>query len=123
MSSGISLGRAILNITNSNIQVDHIDGNTFNNDITNLRSCTNQQNSLNRKKSIGLNTFKGVRCNKKTYEWEAQISTITLGRIKLGSYKLITDAITAYDLAAFKYHKEFAKPNYCREHYEKIGLL
>ena len=40
----ITMSRFILNVTDKNIKVDHIDGNTLNNRRHNIRKCTNQQN-------------------------------------------------------------------------------
>jgi hypothetical protein len=43
---------------------DHINGNTFDNRKSNLRICTNSQNSMNRK--THKSKFKGVALNKKS---------------------------------------------------------
>jgi len=52
-------------------QIDHIDGNPFNNKRSNLRVVTNQQNQMARHKAVGISGHKGVySVNKK---WRAVI--------------------------------------------------
>ena len=91
--------------------IDHLDGNTLNNQKSNLRICTQSQNCSNQKISI-LNTsgYKGVVYNKKNKRYYARI---TVNRIifSLGGYIYIKDAARAYNAAALKYHGEFANLN------------
>lgn len=60
----VRLHRYILGLKNNDGKiVDHINGNTLDNRLSNLRICTIQQNSQNRKKSFRANTtslYKGV---------------------------------------------------------------
>ena len=54
------LHRMIMN-TPDGMKTDHIDGNPLNNHKSNLRICTNQQNSMNRKCKKGCSSkYKGV---------------------------------------------------------------
>ena len=54
-----------MNITDSNIQVDHINGDTLDNRKKNLRFATNQQNAWNAKRKINNSTgYKGVRIHR-----------------------------------------------------------
>ncbi len=93
-------------------QGDHINHNTLDNHQDNLRICTNQQNTTNKK--IRLNTtsrFKGVYWNKLAKKWHAQIG-IDGKRKHLGFWKLEELAALTYDFAAMKYHYEFAVFNF-----------
>ena len=73
--------------------VDHIDNNTHNNNLINLRFATPAQNQHNR--SINKNNTsgtKGVNWNKKSMKWRAQIC-INGKVINLGSFINKDDAI------------------------------
>ena len=91
--------------------IDHLDGNTLNNQKSNLRICTQSQNCSNQKISI-LNTsgYKGVLYNKKNKRYYARI-TVNRRLFSLGGYICIKEAASAYNNAAQKYHGEFAKLN------------
>ena len=95
--------------------VDHIDGNGLNNQKTNIRNCTRSQNLYNqyRKNSCG---FKGIRkivinCSKKTYCYYVSRIMVMGKGYYLGCFKTPTSAAIAYNNAAIKYHKGFAKLN------------
>ena len=91
--------------------IDHIDGNTSNNRIKNLRECTSSQNQYNRKASFGSSSkFKGVFWHKKTSKWEVQIS-VNGERKYLGLFTCEVEAAKAYDAVARKMHGEFYVPN------------
>ena len=87
-----------------NQQIDHIDGDSLNNCIENLRPTSNKQNQENRK---GANKnsktgIKGVRKYKETRKWIAEICHN--GKIiHLGLYESIDDAIAARIAAEKKY--------------------
>lgn len=105
------LSRFIMN-PSEGMQVDHIDGNTFNNRKSNLRICTNAENSRNTKLySTNTTGFRGVIWDKDLKRWKVRI-TVDFKRIYLGSYRNIEDAAKAYDKAALKYHGEFASLNF-----------
>lgn len=96
--------------------LDHIDGNPLNNNISNLREATNQENGMNREKGKFMNgkpttsKFKGVCQDKETKKWRAQI--YINGEAKnLGRYDSEIDAAKAYDKAAVELFEEFAKLN------------
>jgi hypothetical protein len=92
--------------------VDHIDGNGLNNTRANLRFCTNAENSMNRRKRLGVTSqYKGVSWYSKKEIWGADIWID--GRTKnLGTYVLETDAARAYDAAARWLFGEFAQLNF-----------
>ncbi len=89
------------------LQVDHIDGNIYNNSPENLRIATHQQNQCNRL----------VRADKKSKlpkgifrQSEKYFARITHDNHTkhLGTFIYIEDAIDAYEKAAEKYQGKFA---------------
>ena len=88
--------------------IDHKDGNKADNRKFNLRTCTKSQNNMNIKlKSNNTSGFNGVKQNKRTGKWVAQIN-INNKRIHLGTYINFEDAVLARSRANKKYHKEFS---------------
>jgi len=93
-------------------QIDHIDQNKLNNQKSNLRVCTNAQNSMNRKvQANNKYGLKGVFFDKYTNKYRARINykgkTIYLGR-----HKDIKDAGISYDKKALELFGEFAFLNF-----------
>tara|TARA_R110001632_G_scaffold194731_1_gene316180 strand:+ start:270 stop:815 length:546 start_codon:yes stop_codon:yes gene_type:complete len=80
--------------------IDHIDHNKLNNRISNLRSCTHQQNKFNQGKySNNTSGFKGVSFRKPNKKWMAQIAQD--GKIiYLGSFNCPQEASRAYEAKA-----------------------
>ena len=106
----ISMHRQIMNPDKGYV-IDHIDGNTLNNQKINLRICTQSQNCGNQKIPINNTTgFKGVQFNKIQNRYYAQI-TVNKKNIYLGSFIDPIDAAKAYNEAAIKYKGEFANLN------------
>ena len=87
--------------------LDHIDGDTFNNRIYNLRPCSMSQNKANsRRYKNNKSGIKGVSPSRG--KWVATIQH--LGRKKhLGRFKHKEDAARAYWVAARKTFGEFAR--------------
>lgn len=57
------------------LTVDHIDGNSLNNSITNLRWATQQEQSINRRiQSNNTSGFRGVCFDKLANKWRASMS-------------------------------------------------
>lgn len=105
----ISLHRLIMNASHG-IQVDHINGNTLDNRILNLRLCSQKNNIQNQKiRKNNTSGYKGVYSKTKN-KWGACIG-VNNKLIHLGSYDNKHDAALAYNEAAIKYHKNFAKLN------------
>ena len=77
--------------------IDHINGTTDDNCITNLRNVTNQQNQWNRTKA------KGYYWCENSNKWHAQIR-LTGKKVHLGHFNLEADARNAYLEAKKIYH-------------------
>lgn len=106
----ILMHRFLLNATDSKFIVDHIDGNGLNNLRSNIRACSNSQNLCNRGANKNNSTgMKGVYALGK--RWTSKIKT-NMKSIHLGVFDTKEDAALAYDMAAKKYHGEFAKTNF-----------
>lgn len=88
--------------------VDHINGNTLDNQRINLRICTRQQNLCNRGSTKGNTSgFKGVVWHKATRKWAARIKK-NYKSYHLGLYETPEEAHLAYQRAAAMLHGEFA---------------
>ena len=101
-------------------RADHIDGDKNNNQESNLRKCTHQENNLNRRGNYNNKAgYKGVttcsRLKKKKYCAKIE----HLGKqYNLGYYEKPEDAAKAYDRKAIELFGEFAWTNFPRSNYE-----
>jgi hypothetical protein len=87
--------------------VDHIDNDTANNKISNLRWCTREENQKNRSMSINNTSgIKGVNFNKQSNKWHARIQ-INGNNIHLGYFMNIEDAKQARQKKALEMFGEF----------------
>jgi preprotein translocase subunit SecF len=94
---------------NLNEQIDHIDGNSNNNRIENLRKATNSQNNQNKPISkANKSGFKNVSWSKQKKSWKVQID-ISNVKTFFGYYKDLELADLVAQEARNKYHKEFAR--------------
>ena len=97
--------------TSHSLDTDHRDGNGLNNQKSNLRSCTGQQNRCNRGvQKNNTSGYKGVSWKSSRGKWEVKISS-NRKEIFIGRFTDIVDAARAYDEAARKLHGEFANLN------------
>lgn len=110
----ISMHRYIMYLEGYNLinkEIDHINGDTLDNRVINLRVCTHAQNMKNRPKAKNNKSgYKGVYWFESRKKWIANIS-YNKKTIYLGCFNNKIDAAKAYNNAALKYYKEFAKLN------------
>ena len=105
-------------ILQTDLWVDHKDGNRLNAQKSNLRLCTNSQNQQNKKKTKRKTSskYKGVHfhCLNKRWETNIEFKDIFGQRacIFLGGFSVEEEAAKAYDKAARKYFGEFAALNF-----------
>lgn len=93
-------------------EVDHIDGNGLNNQRSNLRLATHQQNLFNQKKRAGgTSSYKGVSWCKRSEKWLSQIMINKKTKF-LGYFADELSAAVAYDTAAIALFGEFARKNF-----------
>lgn len=90
--------------------VDHINGNTLDNRLSNLRICAPTQNLQNKKSKIGTSKYKGVYFNKSAKKWRAYI-TVNKKRRHLGTFENESDAALTYNKHAKEFFGEFALLN------------
>lgn len=93
--------------------IDHINGDTGDNRLANLRDCTNAENSRNyAKPDGGSSRYRGVAWVKRDQKWAASISNGEGGKRSLGHHATEEDAARAYDRAARDMHGAFATLNF-----------
>jgi len=106
----VNMARLILDILDSDYQVDHINGDKLDNRKCNLRKCTLTDN--NRNKKIYKNNMVGYKgVHKVGNGFQARIM-FNRKFINLGFFKDITKAALAYDEAAKKYFRKYSNVNY-----------
>jgi hypothetical protein len=91
-------------------EVDHINGNTLDNRKPNLRFCTPQQSSYNRRSPGSSGGYKGVFYYKDKELYRALIRVDGKNKF-LGNYCTAEEAARAYDIAAEQLHGAFALTN------------
>lgn len=105
------LHRFILGITDKTIQIDHKDRNGLNNQRSNLRIATNQQNSINQIGCDKTSKYKGVYLNKSKRKYSAQIK-VDYRSMHIGHFDSEIEAAMAYDRKAKELFGEFAYLNF-----------
>lgn len=110
-TNAILMHRVILGLSDRKQKCDHIDGNTLNNQKSNLRIATHAENMSNRiKKANCASKYLGVVFINKSKKWQA----------RMRHYKVIyrshpfpaeEDAARAYNEMAVKHKGEFARLN------------
>lgn len=104
--------REILKLTDKKIKVDHIDHNGLNCQRSNMRLCSDQENSRNKtKRKKGSSQYHGVFWHKAGKAWTASVA-VDGKKVYLGLFKDETDAAIARDEAVKKHYGEFANLNF-----------
>jgi hypothetical protein len=92
--------------------VDHINRDTLNNQLSNLRLATDSQQAQNRRlRSDNTSGYRGVGWNKGARKWRARI-TVDGKVIFIGDFADKEEAARAYDAAAIEHFGEFAVLNF-----------
>lgn len=105
----IWLHRTILTLPHG-LFVDHINRNTLDNRLENLRAASASANSINRRCRTGTSSkYRGV--SRRWGKWRALI-TINGVRKPLGAFETEIEAALAYDREAKVLHGEFAVLNF-----------
>lgn len=104
--------RLVMGVTDSCMQIDHVNGNGLDNRRGNLRVADNSTNQANIPKlGVRSSRFKGVTWHASACRWQAQLKV--RGRnLYLGLFASEEDAARAYDAAALEHFGEFARPNF-----------
>lgn len=109
----VMMHRLIMGAKSFEEKVDHIDGNSLNNQRCNLRISTNSENMMNRGLASHNKTgFKGVlkRTNAVARPYKAQIG-VNGKTIYIGFFGTAKDAAIAYNEKAMELHGKFARLN------------
>jgi hypothetical protein len=111
----LRMHRIIMGCDDSTKKIDHINGNRLDNRKSNLRFCSNQQNSFNmsqsaRKNKNSASRFKGVSYDKKRNAWTSAIMK-DYSKHFLGRFDSEIQAANAYNAAAKKMFGSFANLN------------
>jgi hypothetical protein len=107
--------------------IDHRDNDPFNNLRSNLRPATPSQNMINRPKKINSTSkYRGVHWYKQQKKWRAEITIRCHQKGRsvmkfLGYFCDEIEAARAYDMAALKYHRKFARLSFPREDYVRTS--
>ncbi len=110
-----SMHRLVLDVTDPDVIVDHINGNRLDNRKSNLRFATVAQNAQNRKKvSGGSSIYLGVTYHKRDERWQASVRHDGK-RYHAGIHKTEEEAARAYDVKAKELHGEFARLNFPKD--------
>lgn len=100
--------RMLLNLTDTNILVDHINRNGLDNRKENLRLSNKSTNAMNRGKNKNNKSgYKGVSLDRRFNTWSAELMA-GLKRYRVHGFKTKEEAAKKYNELAMEHHKEFA---------------
>lgn len=95
-------------------QLDHIDGDTTNNKISNLREVTGQQNQANSKSTKGSSIYKGVHWCNTSKRWVAKLM-FNYKNVFTKHCNTEEEAAIAYNEAAKFWFGKYSKQNMIKE--------
>ena len=108
---GLKMHKLIISNVEKGYVIDHINRNRLDNRITNLRICTQKENSYNTKKQASSsNKYKGI-LQQKNNLWSA-IITKNGKKHKIEDIQTEKEAATIYDIMAEDLFGEFAGKNF-----------
>ena len=87
-------------------EIDHIDGDTCNNAITNLRPCDRTENNCNAQQQRGQSGLRGAYLDPRNLQWFSKIQFGGYAKF-LGNYGSAEEAHKAYEAAARQLHGDF----------------
>ena len=100
--------------------IDHIDGNPFNNKLTNLREATHSQNLWNSDVVLSKSGIRGV-CIKKNRTKKYQARIRKYGKsYHLGTFCCPALAAMVYRLAKAQFHGQYNPYNSCDDCYKQM---
>ena len=105
----VYMHRFLLGVS-SGMTTDHINLNGLDNRYSNIRECTQGENSRNKRSTLGSSKYKGVCWCKDARKWHARIKVNRVTR-NLCFFDDEEYAAIVYNKAAIKYHGEFARLN------------
>ena len=105
------VAKAFLENHDNKPKVDHIDNNPANNNVKNLRWCSQKENLANQgKRKTNKSGFKGVSFDKNSNKYRAMIN-INGKNKHLGLFETPEEASYAYETKAKELHKDFYYKN------------
>jgi hypothetical protein len=116
-SFALQMHRVILGAP-TGVEIDHKNGNTLDNRISNLRFASRSQNNRNRGANVTRREgqrFKGVYRNRNCSTYTARLTCKdgdAKRHIYIGSFKTEQEAAAAYDAEARRRFGEFARLNF-----------
>jgi hypothetical protein len=100
-----------MGLSDPKIHTDHINHDKLDNRRINLRSCTNQQNHMNKSSNKdSTSKYLGVSWHKNANKWQSSIR-FNGKQIHLGIFNNEQDAAKAYNLKAIELFGEFSNLN------------
>lgn len=101
--------RWILGIKDTDVEIDHINGNVYDNRKLNLRIVEGSKNAKNLKLYVNNKSgHKGVSFSKRENRWKAYIQNDNQ-KIHLGTFLVYEDAVKARERAEIKYFGDYGR--------------
>ena len=118
----IRFHRVVMGVTDSKLEVDHINGNPLDNRKKNLRICKHIDNGKNlRLKSNNTSGTPGVSFYTRVGKWSAEIK-VDYQKIHLGYFNTKEEAVQVRKDAELKYFGKYSSINSRDGIYDKLSL-